>query len=83
MGVKVMAIDSLASVAHAAGFAMVPEDDVVTAEHKAGTEPTTVFTDGSGRWQGTTQPIHVTEQSARSGSIFDWVPNFNWRADGR
>lgn len=79
-----MAINSLASVAHAAGFAMVPEDDAaVVAKHNADAVSATLVFDGAARWQGSTQPMLTNEQTVRPGSIFDWVPNFSWRADGR
>jgi hypothetical protein len=86
-----MAMNSLASAAHAAGFAMVPEDDVADVSHKAADDKfddqsvvgTLVFADGSARWQGQSQPAaEVSPQRSRNG-IFDWMPSFSWRADGR
>ncbi len=83
-----MAMDSLASVAHAAGFAMVPEDDVLSVEQKSLTpriaeSRTVVLSENSARWQGSAQPVGEINDAARSNGIFDWMPSFNWRADGR
>jgi hypothetical protein len=78
-----MAMDSLASAAHAAGFAMVPEDDTAATEHKAVAQAV-VFSDTSARWQASSHPLPLTnEQTERSSGIFDWMPSFSWRADGR
>ena len=86
--------DALASAAHAAGFAMVPEDDTVASEAKTWElkvadrsvvhtplVSTGVAADMSARWQGTTQPLPTVSQA--SNGIFDWMPSFSWRADGR
>jgi hypothetical protein len=86
-----MAMDSLASAAHAAGFAMVPEDDVPSVDyksvaHKAAAERTArtvVLSDNSARWQGSSQPLADVNEATRSSGIFDWMPSFSWRADGR
>jgi hypothetical protein len=94
-----MAMDSLASAAHAAGFAMVPEDDMPgvsgaeRAEHKVSADRslglssvnrTVVLAETSARWQGKAQPLtEINLQNTRSSGIFDWMPSFNWRADGR
>jgi hypothetical protein len=85
-----MAMDALASVAHAAGFAMVPEDDVTAAKphgftHKIASDRSvsrsSENTVRSARWQGSAQPVGETSQ--HNSSIFDWMPSFSWRADGR
>jgi hypothetical protein len=86
-----MAMDSLASVAHAAGFAMVPEDDVPGSEFKsvipkAAVGPAFVSyktTADAARWQGSTQPVTDASTAAANNGIFDWMPSFSWRADGR
>jgi hypothetical protein len=83
-----MAMDSLASVAHAAGFAMVPEDDMPSVEQKSLTpriaeSRTVVFSENSARWQGSSQPLAEPNDVARNNGIFDWMPSFSWRADGR
>jgi hypothetical protein len=82
-----MAMDSLASVAHAAGFAMVPEDDVPSIDYKSMTHKvgasTVVLTDNSARWQGSSEPLGEVDGASRSNGIFDWMPSFSWRADGR
>jgi hypothetical protein len=78
-----MALDSLASVAHAAGFAMVPEDDAAAAEQNEQAEPVALHLEGSGRWQGSTQPIIASGQAGSQGGMFDWIPSLSWRSDGR
>jgi hypothetical protein len=88
-----MAMDSLASAAHAAGFAMVPEDDVASVDYKSVTHKasvhataagrTVVLSDNTARWQGSSQPLADVNDGTRSNGIFDWMPNFSWRADGR
>jgi hypothetical protein len=85
-----MAMDSLASAAHAAGFAMaLVEDGAVNAagpatEHKAVASAPVVLMEATARWQGTSQPVPQSDgQAASSGSIFGWMPSFSWRADGR
>jgi hypothetical protein len=88
-----MAMDSLASVAHAAGFAMVPEDDVPSVNypsveykvmmHKAAAGRAVVLSENTERWQGSSQPLADVNEVTRSNGIFDWMPSFSWRADGR
>jgi hypothetical protein len=81
--------DALENAAHAAGFAMVPEDDVAASGHKTwelksadrSVVRSGVAVDMSARWQGTAQPLPPVNQS--SNGIFDWMPSFSWRADGR
>jgi hypothetical protein len=84
-----MAMDSLASAAHAAGFAMVPEDEIAAITtagftHKIVADRSisrSLDADTSARWQGSAKP--VTEVADRATTIFDWMPSFSWRADGR
>ena len=98
-------MDSLASAAHAAGFAMALVEDGApeqarfapqhsatqhpatqhsATEHKSVPRGTVVLTETTARWQGSSQPASLSrQQAAASGSIFDWMPSFSWRADGR
>jgi hypothetical protein len=49
-----------------------------------GPGPKVVLADTFSRWQGTSKPVALADmQSARSGSMFGWLPSFNWRLDGR
>ena len=79
-----MAMDSLASAARAAGFAMVPEDDQPMGELKGSSDYQ--LDDVATHWHGSIQPQRRSDQpvaSERPTSIFDWMPTFSWRADGR
>jgi hypothetical protein len=86
-----MAMDSLASAAHAAGFAMVAEDDTVASgshadKHKVDDRSLAgkvVFAEVAGRWEGRTDPIAEVVQRRAHNGIFDWMPSFSWRADGK
>ena len=85
-----MAMDSLASAAHAAGFAMALVEDGArehagaATEQKTAASATVALTDTAARWQGSSHPASpLAERAAASGSIFDWMPSFSWRADGR
>jgi hypothetical protein len=42
----------------------------------------------SSRWQGTSKPVALADLRSmpgvsRTGGIFDWLPSFSWRPDGR
>jgi hypothetical protein len=85
-----MAMDYLASAAHAAGFAMAPVDDGApeqagaAADYKDMPSKSVMLTDATARWQGSSQPAsHSAGQAASAGSIFNWMPSFSWRADSR